>query len=66
MFFQPGENGFEAFPQFNQNIAQREFWNEGYFVRTVGDKVASAVVQKYIKYHRREETKCGVEQPILF
>jgi hypothetical protein len=35
-------------------------------VRTVGDKVASDVVQKYIKYHRREETKCGVEQPILF
>ena len=37
------------------------FWNDGYFVRTVGDKVTSDVVQKYIKYYRREETKCGVE-----
>ena len=32
-----------------------EFWEDGYFVRTVGDKVTSETIKKYIEYHRHEE-----------
>ena len=31
------------------------FWEDGYFVRTVGDKVTSGTIKKYIEYHRHEE-----------
>ena len=34
-----------------------EFWSDGYFVRTVGDKVTSEVIKKYISYHRHNETQ---------
>ena len=32
-----------------------EFWEDGYFARTVGDKVTADVIRKYIKYHREQE-----------
>ena len=41
-----------------------EFWEEGYFVRTVGDKVTADVIRKYIRFH--EAKKRGVEQWNLF
>ena len=31
-----------------------EFWEDGYFVRTVGDKVTSAIIRRYIRNHREE------------
>lgn len=32
-----------------------EIWEDGYFARTVGDKVPTGVIRKYIKYHREQE-----------
>jgi putative transposase len=32
-----------------------EFWEDGYFVKTVGDKVTSETIKKYIEYQRHEE-----------
>ncbi len=32
-----------------------EFWEDGYFARTVGDKVTADVIRNYIKYHREQE-----------
>ena len=32
-----------------------EFWEDGYFVRTVGDQVTAEVIKKYIRYHQHEE-----------
>jgi putative transposase len=32
-----------------------EFWEDGYFARTVGDKVTAEVIRKYIQHHRVEE-----------
>ena len=32
-----------------------EFWEDGYFARTVGDKVTAEVIRRYIKYHREHE-----------
>ncbi|MDE3042934.1 MAG: transposase, partial [Nitrospirota bacterium] len=41
-----------------------EFWEDGYFVRTVGDKVTADVIKKYIRFH--EAKKRGAEQLDLF
>ncbi len=32
-----------------------EFWEDGYFARTVGDKVTAEVIKKYIRNHRDEK-----------
>jgi len=32
-----------------------EFWEDGYFVRTVGDQVTAEVIKRYIGYHREQE-----------
>jgi putative transposase len=32
-----------------------EFWEDGYFARTVGDKVTKDLIKKYIKYHKHKE-----------
>jgi len=32
-----------------------EIWEDEYFARTVGDKVTTGVIRKYIKYHREQE-----------
>ena len=34
-----------------------EFWEDGYFVRTVGDEVTSETIRKYIEYHRGDEKR---------
>ncbi|MCK4418769.1 transposase [Candidatus Aerophobetes bacterium] len=31
----------------------RELWSDGYFVRTVGDKVTAEVIKRYIQYQHR-------------
>lgn len=46
---------FKEYPELKQHLRKREFWEDGYFVRTVGDAVTAAVVQRYIRYHRHEE-----------
>jgi len=32
-----------------------EICEDGYFARTVGDKVPTGMIRKYIKYHREQE-----------
>ena len=46
---------FCEYPELKKHLRKREFWEDGYFVRTVGDAVTAAVVQRYIRYHRHEE-----------
>jgi len=41
-----------------------EFWEDGYFARTVGDKVTAEVIKKYIRFH--EEKAQRPEQLHLF
>jgi putative transposase len=41
-----------------------ERWEEGYFARTVGDKVTAEVIRRYIQQHRIE--KAGDGQLSLF
>jgi putative transposase len=46
---------FQENPEVKEELWGGEFWEDGYFVRTVGDKVTKEVIRKYIKYHREHE-----------
>ncbi len=46
---------FKEFPELRRQLWGREFWEDGYFARTVGDQVTAEVIKKYIRYHRHEE-----------
>lgn len=50
---------FREHPQIKKHKKQLwggEFWEEGYFARTVGDKVTAEVIKKYIQHHRDDQS----------
>jgi putative transposase len=47
---------FCEFPQVKRRLWGGEFWEDGYFARTVGDKVTAEVIRRYIQQHRLETT----------
>ena len=46
---------FREYPEVKRELWGGEFWEDGYFARTVGDKVTADVIRNYIKYHREQE-----------
>ena len=46
---------FREYPQVKRQLWGGEFWEDGYFARTVGDKVTAEVIRKYIQHHRSEK-----------
>jgi putative transposase len=46
---------FLRYPEVKKELWGGEFWEDGYFVRTTGDKVTSDTIKKYIQYHRHQE-----------
>jgi len=46
---------FKEFPEIKKQLWGGEFWSDGYFVRSVGDKVTSEVIRRYIKYQHQEQ-----------
>jgi putative transposase len=48
---------FEEFPEAKREMHGGEFWENGYFARTVGDEVTTEVIRRYIEYHDEEETR---------
>jgi len=46
---------FKEFPEVKKQLWGREFWSDGYFVRSVGDKVTSEVIRRYIRYQHQEQ-----------
>ena len=46
---------FRRYPEVQRELWGVEFWEDGYFVRTVGDKITSDTIKNYIKYHRHAE-----------
>jgi len=46
---------FREHPEVKKGLWGAEFWEDGCFVRTVGDKVSAEVIRNYIKYHREQE-----------
>jgi putative transposase len=46
---------FKKFPKLRKKLWAGELWNDGYFVRSVGDKVSADVIRKYIEYQAHED-----------
>ena len=46
---------FKVFPNLRKQLWAGELWNDGYFVRSVGDEVTADVIRKYIEYQTHED-----------
>lgn len=46
---------FREFPRIKKRLWGGEMWEDGYFARTVGDRMARQIIDKYIKHHRNLE-----------
>ena len=46
---------FKVFPGKKRILWGGEFWEDGYAVRSVGDKVTEEIVRKYIERHYKEK-----------
>ena len=47
---------FKKFPRMREAMWSGMIWGDGYFVRSVGDKVTADVIRKYIEYQKHEDT----------
>ena len=45
---------FKKFPKMRKLMWSGRIWNEGYFVRSIGDKLTTDVIEKYIEYQKKE------------
>ena len=45
---------FKEFPWVKRRLWGGELWEDGYFARTVGDKVTAEVIRQYIRRHKEE------------
>ena len=45
---------FKKFPELRKQLWAGELWNDGYFVRSVGDKVTADIIRQYIEYQTHE------------
>ena len=45
---------FEEYPRVKRTLWGGELWEDGYFARTVGDKVTAEVIRQYIRRHKEE------------
>ena len=55
---------FQEYPEVKRELWGGEFWRDRYFARTVGDKVTSEIIKRYIEYHHKE--KKAAQQLDLF
>ena len=46
---------FLKFPELKDRSWGGEFWEDRYFVRTVGDEVTADIIHRYINYHQERE-----------
>ena len=46
---------FREFPRIKKRLWTGELWEDGYFARTVGDRMTRQIIDKYIKHHREIE-----------
>ena len=53
---------FREFPEVEKQLWGGELWSDGYFVRSVGDKVTSEVIRRYIKYQHQEQLVFNASQ----
>ena len=46
---------FREYPSLRKRLWKGELWEDGYFVRTVGDNLTSEMIEKYIRQHRDDK-----------
>jgi putative transposase len=46
---------YKKYPKMKEKMWSGKIWNDGYFVRSVGDKVTSELIRKYIEYQNQED-----------
>lgn len=46
---------FAEYPQVKRQLWGCEFWEDGYFARTVGDKITAQIIKRYIQNHRDDK-----------
>jgi putative transposase len=46
---------FREFPRIKKRLWAGQLWEDGYFARTVGDRMTRQIIEKYIKHHRDVE-----------
>lgn len=46
---------FEKYPKAKKELWGGEFWEDGYFARTAGDRIAAEEIKRYIKYHKEQK-----------
>ena len=46
---------FMKSPDLRKQLWAGELWNDGYFVRSVGDKVTADIIRRYIEYQVHED-----------
>jgi putative transposase len=46
---------FRKFPKLRKKSWAGELWNDGYFVRSVGDKVTAEIIRKHIEFQTHED-----------
>lgn len=51
------------FPEVKYELWSGEFWEDGYFARSVGDQITTYVIRQYIRFH--EDRAKRPEQPRL-
>ncbi len=51
---------FREIPELKEQLWKGVFWENGYFVCTVGDDVTASVIRRYLRYHRHDESE-GVQ-----
>ena len=54
---------FQQFPWLRRKYWSGELWEDGYAVRTVGDRVTADLIRRYIQRHTEEQ---ATNQPELF
>ncbi len=43
---------FARFPRLRRQLWGGQFWEDGYFVRSVGEAVTAAIIRRYIRYQK--------------
>ena len=52
---QSGRGLFREFPGLKKRLWGGELWGDGYFVRTVGDRMTREIIARYIQHHAELE-----------
>jgi len=52
---------FKEQPQVKKQLWGGQFWEDGYFARTGGDKVTAEVIKKYIRHYREEKDNAQLD-----